>query len=187
MRTALLLCSLVACKGGGRKHEQPPPPAPTAHPTNIPKVDLHFDLDGELHEPPWNQIAFRAVLTGDDGQQARPYSELRLLHDAKNLYLGLYAADEDIRSTDAWDLVIGTRKLHIDATGKNDGGLQVGVDRDGSLDHPEDYDEEWVIETAIPLDTIGPPPLAITAARCDTTKDGEKRCGQWKGSLELAP
>src|SRR5215472_8462137 len=83
-----LLCS---CKRA-KQEPPPPPPAQAVKAVGIPKVEIHFDLDGELSEPPWNQVAFRAVLQGDDGQQARPYSELRLLHDDKNLYIGLYAA-----------------------------------------------------------------------------------------------
>ena len=40
------------------------------------------------------------------------------------LYVGLYAADEDIRSTDAWDLTIGDFTDHITAEGKT--GWEIG-------------------------------------------------------------
>ena len=176
---ARLICSLAvlaACKK----------PSPAPHGPVIPKTAVAISLDGELHEAPWNERAFRAVLAGDDGQQARPYSELRLLHDDRGLYVGLYAADQDIRSTDAWELVIGARTLTIDATGKPSApDVATGVDRDGTLDQPSDDDEEWVIEAGMPLTSIGPPPIAITAKRCDTPKDGTTRCGQWHGSLAL--
>lgn len=178
-RLLISVLALAACKG---EHKAAPPKvAPRAD--VIPKTSVAIALDGELHEPPWNERAFRAVLAGDDGQQARPYSEIRLLHDDRALYVGLYAADQDIRSTDAWELTIGTRTLRIDATGKpSEPGIATGIDRDGTLDNPGDDDEEWVIEAAIPIPTA---PIEITAKRCDTPKDGTTRCGQWHGSLAL--
>jgi hypothetical protein len=42
-----------------------------------------------------------------------------------------------------------------------------------------------VIEAAIPLASLGPPPLAVTARRCDTLKSGERRCGAWQRMLAL--
>src|SRR5262245_56114408 len=143
-------------------------------------------LDGELNELAWNQRALRRVLVGEDGAEARPYSELRLLRDDGRLYVGLYAADEDIRTTDAFDLTVGDFTEHITADGKTSSGLSAGVDRDGTLDQPDDYDEEWVIETAIPLARPGPAPFRISVSRCDTTKAGERRCGSWRGKVDLA-
>jgi len=177
-RLLISVALLAACKS---EHKPAPKPAPRTN--AIPAATGAITLDGELHEPDWNGRAFRAVLAGDDGQQARPYSELRLLHDAHTLYVGLYAADQDIRSTDAWELTIGGHALQIDASGKaSEPGIATGVDRDGTLDHPDDDDEEWVIEAGIPLP---PAPIAITAKRCDTPKDGATRCGQWHASLAL--
>jgi hypothetical protein len=175
MRTAALISAcilLAACKHA--KQEHVPPRADT-----IPRISEAITLDGELHEPAWNARAFRAVLSAN-GEQARPYSELRLLHDDKNLYVGLYAADEDIRSTDQWELTVNGRALHYNAAGKGD--FSAGVDRDGTIDKPDDFDEEWVIETAIPLPAA---PVAIAAKRCDTLKDGSVRCGEWQGTLAL--
>jgi len=169
MRTALLLLSLAACQ-----RQQPKLRADT-----IPRISEAITLDGELHEPPWNARSFRAVLV-DGGEQARPYSELRLLHDAENLYVGLYAADEDIRSTDAWELSVNGHAYRFDATGH--GEMPAGIDRDGTIDKPDDFDEEWVIETALALPAA---PIAIDAKRCDTLKDGSVRCGQWHGTLAL--
>jgi hypothetical protein len=168
------LAVLVACKHPGKA-------PPVARAEGIPRVTSAIRLDGELDEPAWNALAFRAVLAGDDGQQARPYSELRLLHDDTQLYVALYAADENILSTDAWDLEIAGRHYQIDAAGR--ASVPTGVDRDGTLDQPDDFDEEWVIEAAVPLPTSSP--VTITAKRCDTPKDGVTRCGQWHRDLAL--
>ncbi|HUJ62488.1 MAG TPA: hypothetical protein VLX92_28500 [Kofleriaceae bacterium] len=160
--------------------------APRLGPNDVPVATTAIAVDGELTEPDWNARAMRGVLLGPDGDQMRPYSELRLLRDAHALYVALYAADEDIRSTDAWQLAVGPRTLRIFANGTSDApDVAVGVDRDGTIDRPSDYDEEWVIEAAIPLATLGAPPLAIAAKRCDTPKDGHERCGQWSGKVGL--
>jgi hypothetical protein len=152
----------------------------------IPLASLPITIDGELREPAWNQRALRGVLADASGAQARPYSEIRLLHDAATLYVGLYAADEDIRSTESWELSLGPRMLHVDATGHADApDVHAAVDRDGTLDQPDDYDEEWVLEVAVPLDGLGASPLAIGAKRCDTPKDGRVRCGEWHRQVGL--
>lgn len=180
-RSSVVACALLAaaCKRTGDRPAGPPPP------DTIPRASVAFALDGELHEAPWNERSFRAVLA-DAGEEARPYSELRLLHDAQNLYVGLYAADEDIHATDRWELAVGPRTLHFDAAGRCDQpDVKAGVDRDGTIDQPGDFDEEWVIEAAIPLATLGPAPLPIAARRCDTLKSGEHRCGAWKRTLGL--
>ena len=153
-------------------------------PDRIPVSRGAISLDGEWKEPTWNHGALRRVLLGDDGAEARPYSELRLVRDEKTLYVGLYAADEDIRATDAFDLSIGAAHERITADGHSDPPLPVGVDRDGTLDQADDYDEEWVIEAAIPLDRLGPPPFAVSVSRCDLTKRGDRRCGSWRGTVK---
>jgi hypothetical protein len=189
-RTFVGLVLLASCKHHEGKPAPPPVPAPVPAPVAaidaIPRTDTPITLDGELREPAWNNRALRGVLVADDGEQARPYSEVRLLYDPGTLFVGLYAADEDIRTTDTWKLTIGTRTLTIDASGHASAGdVSTGVDRDGTLDQPGDYDEEWVIEAAIPLATLGAPPLAIEIGRCDTPKDGRVRCGRWHARLPL--
>jgi hypothetical protein len=72
-------------------------------------------------------------------------------------------------------------------------GITFGVDLDGSL-NDEDEDEEWVIEAALPWSSLGitdprtAPPLTMTLARCDTPRDGHRRCSSWgAGVLEFTP
>lgn len=184
MRRLSFVIVLVACRHHDDRPAKPPPQVPATD--AIPRADTPIALDGELHEPAWNARALRGVLAADGGDQARPYSEVRLLHDDSSLLVGLYAADEDIRSTDAWKLAIGPRTFTIDATGHASAAdVKTGIDRDGTLDQPSDYDEEWVIEAAVPLASLGPPPLALDIERCDTPKDGKVRCGRWHASLPL--
>jgi hypothetical protein len=145
-----------------------------------PLASTGITIDGELSEPAWNQAALRGIFV-DGGERARPYSEIRLLRAPDRIYVGLYAADEDIRSTDAFELDIGGRALRFDATGHaNDSHVRAAVDRDGTLDRSDDDDEEWVIEAEVPA---GPGPVAIRAARCDVTHAGARRCGAWAGTL----
>ena len=83
--------------------------------------------------------------------------------------MGLYAADEDLRSRDgdghlhdAFVVVLtsdGGREQRLEVTlpcNVTGGGTRVKVacDADGTLDDPSD-DEEWGVEMAIPLDTLG--------------------------------
>jgi hypothetical protein len=142
-------------------------------------------LDGELDEPAWNAVAVRGVFLGDDGGQARPYSELRILRDETHLFVALYAADQNIRSDDAFDVQVGALHAHLTAAGTaTPATVRVAVDRDGTLDDAHDDDEEWVVEAAMPLDELGPAPLAVTAKRCDVVKTGERRCGHWTGTID---
>lgn len=177
-------CALaLGCQGAPSKLD---PLLGTPAADRVPLVTSPIAIDGEWREPAWNQRALRGVLADAAGAQARPYSEIRLLHDASTLYVGLYAADEDIHSTESWELAIGPRTLHVDATAHTDApDVRAAVDRDGTLDQPGDYDEEWVLEVAVPLAGLGTPPLAIHAKRCDTPKDGHVRCGEWQRQVEL--
>ena len=139
-------------------------------------------VDGELHEPAWNLRATRGVFTAED-RVARPWSELRVLHDETSVFIALYAADEDIRSTDAFELVVGAQRYHLAA-----GGVPAfaAVEVDGTLDQPTDDDEEWVVELALPRGGL-PEPVPIEASRCDTPKDGQTRCSRWTGAVALTP
>jgi len=182
-RHSIAIALVAACKREPSKAE---PVATPPAADRIPLVTGAVTIDGELKEPAWNDRALRGVLTDDTGAQARPYSELRLMHDASSLYVGLYAADEDIHSTEQWELALGPRVLHVDATGHADApDVRAAVDRDGTLDKPDDFDEEWVIEVQVPLASVGPAPVSVRGKRCDTPKDGRERCGQWAKQLAL--
>src|SRR6185437_6319824 len=100
-------------------------------------------------------------------------------------FVALYAADQDIRSEDAFDVHVGALHAHLTAAGTaTPATVRMAVDRDGTLDDAHDEDEEWVVESAMPLDELGPPPIAIAAQRCDIVKTGERRCGHWNGTID---
>ena len=60
------------------------------------------------------------------------------------------------------------------------------MDVDETIDDARDEDEEWVVELALPLAALPPGATAIHAARCDTPKDGVRRCGAWEDRLALS-
>lgn len=71
---------------------------------------------------------------------------------------------------------------HFDARWNS--GAHVSVESDGTVNRPGDYDEEWVVEMAIPLaalDLAGEAGerIGFFAGRCDTLPNGEKSCGSW--------
>jgi hypothetical protein len=137
-------------------------------------------VDGDWDEPAWQQ-AQRGQFS-DGGVLARPSSEVRFVRGEHALYVALYAADEDIEPTDAFDLAVGSQRIHVDAAGHvTPAGVlaKVGLD-EGTLGDAHDDDEEWVVEIELPL---APPGTAVSASRCDVPKDGVKRCGAWSGAL----
>jgi hypothetical protein len=105
-----------------------------------------IQLDGELDEPIWKTAIRTGPFVNDAGQAAAPYSDARFLVARDFLYVALYAADEDIKKDDVFELEVGGRAYHY---GPADPGPEVGVDMDGTLEDPSDLDEEWVVETRI--------------------------------------
>jgi hypothetical protein len=176
-RLAVLLVLAAGCKKD---------PAVNA----VPHTTGPIQIDGEWDEADWPKVALRRQLRGDDGQLARPSSELRFLRDDHDLLVALYAADDNIETRDAFDLTIGTLVLHVPANGQVSpvvSGLRAksGFD-EGTIDNPKDDDEEWVVELAIPLETVGRGTKDVHVGRCDVQrKDGEKRCASWSGTITI--
>ena len=142
----------------------------------IPTTTAPIDLDGKLREPDWNGRALSRKLVDDERHTARPYSEVRLLRDQAHLYLGLYAADEDIRKSDFFAVTIGSDALRFHPDGTVEpprADVHAAVDTDGTLDNAADDDEEWVVEASLPLGRG-----RIAVQRCDMVKSGERRCGK---------
>ncbi len=195
---------------------RPPAAAPTATETKlrVPRIAAAPKLDGELTDDAWHADVRTHAFVDAGGQEARPFSEAHFLADAGTLYLGLYAADQDIEPSDAFHLSIRdpgdaavSYALDISATGAVTGtraqqpwksGLELAIDRDGTPGDARDEDEEWVVEAALPLAAIGAGSanaIALTVSRCDTPKGGARACGSWgagpggaiAGVLELEP
>jgi hypothetical protein len=155
-----------------------------------------------------------------NGETARPYSDTRMLWGDGHLYLALYAADEDIRSRtdqadgplwldDSFRLVfsrgdvdyaieVSPKGIVTDAVRKAGGEydyswssrVHVSPELDGTLNKPDDMDEEWVIEMALPFESIGlkgepGETLGFSVKRCDTPKKSARVCAGWEGRLVL--
>jgi hypothetical protein len=176
-----LLSFLIACQSPTTKLDAVKP-----RPDEIPLPGTAMKIDAELVEPAWNLRAQRGVFTGTDGKIARPYSEIRLLADAENIYVALYAADEDIEPDDAFEVELGGVKLRAAADGTTTPAVKSAIDRDGTLGKPGDDDEEWVVELAVPRGELADR-IDVRASRCDTPKDRAQRCGSWSRALSLPP
>ena len=183
---AVALTMVCACQ----RHQRTSPPSAL----NVALAAQPIVADGSWHEPSWNDRAVQGMFMSVDNRSetARPYSEIRFLRDASQLWIGLYAADEDLRSTDQFDVQVGAVHVVVHPDGKAtiDGHAQtIHVDTDGTIDNPSDFDEEWVIEVPLPLATVGLVPggaaVAVDAERCDVTKGGERRCGAWRGTIAI--
>jgi hypothetical protein len=158
----------------------------------IPRTSTPIKIDGELDEPSWvGSPARTGAFAG------KPYSDARMLWDDTTLYLALYAADEDIEtSTDAFRLVFDVKGTphEIDVapncviTHGRESGARVACDIDGTIDAPDDMDEEWVVEMAVPLETIGierDTPFHLSIERCDTPKHEPRSCTTWSAVAVL--
>ena len=168
-------------------------------------------VDGETDEAAWRGAARTGALLGRDGVAARPFAEARALWGAGHLYLALYAADRDIRGgaiaadgpvwlgdhfhlafrtgADERVLDVSPRGTLTDARRAAGGGYDyawqsgavAAVDADGTVDDPSDEDEEWSVELAIPLASLGlrgvvGEQLEIAIRRCDVPARGARAC-----------
>jgi hypothetical protein len=149
-----------------------------------------------------------------NGAPARPYSESRLVCGDGYLYLCLYAADEDIESrTDVADgplwlddafrvtftqpgveyaIEVSPKAVVTDSIRKGQGkwdyswqsDVHVSRELDGTVNQPKDLDEEWVIEMALPFESIGlqgepGESIGFSVRRCDTPKGETRVCASW--------
>ncbi len=65
-------------------------------------------------------------------------------------------------------------------------GAHVSHELDGTVNDPSDEDEEWVLELAIPFESLGlegkrGEQIPLTIRRCDTPKHARRVCGSWNG------
>jgi hypothetical protein len=93
---------------------------------------------------------------------------------------------------DAADLGDARCDLHWES------GARVGADYDGTINTLGDFDEEWTVEVAVPLASIGVRPpfeagrIPFSLIRCERAHEGKRACGSWgrspgPGVLVLAP
>jgi hypothetical protein len=188
---------LVGCHGSAAvRHDagitQPDGPrdaAPSS--TVVPWITQPLTLDGDWNELEWDDVAVSWKFVDEDGMLARPYSEVRLLRDQSVLYVGLYAGDDDIESTDLFQVTLGDINFQVHPNGhvlSSVPGIHAASDLDGTIDHPGDDDEEWVIEASVPLTLLShPSSIPMTAQRCDVSRSNVLLCGRASATLAIAP
>ncbi len=185
----------------------------------VPHARKPIVLDGQLTDAAWLEDAVRTgpFLESGGPLLGHQYSEARFLWGDGQLYVGLYASDEDIRAThDAQDSQIwrddsfrlafddGGHEYLFDvsplgaladgmrarAGGKSvfdytwSSHARVAHELEGTPNDPSNNDEEWVIEMAIPLASLGQKGaqgerIGVWVGRCDTAKDQPRTCGDW--------
>ncbi len=130
----------------------------------VPEVATPVKIDGELDQKDWHAAARSGAFHDPSGAELVPYSDARFLWGPGVLYVGLYAADADLRSDrDRFSVSLSaggkTVRFAVDPACRLHGaeglGVRVGCDMDGTLDKEGDDDEEWLAEMAIPLASIG--------------------------------
>ena len=196
----------------------------------VPHAKQPIVLDGHLTDPAWLEEAGRTgpFLESDGTSLGHQYSEARFLWGDGQLYVGLYASDEDIRAThetqdsqvwrdDSFRLAFddGAREYLFDvsALGVIADGVRakasastafdyvwnsqarVAHELEGTPNDPSNNDEEWVLELAIPLASLGlkgahGERIGLWLSRCDTAKGQPRSCGDWgrthgRGALVL--
>jgi hypothetical protein len=196
--------------------------APVLHVPHMPgSITLDGDTDDPgWTQPPGPARTGAFVLA--NGAVARPYSDTRLLWGDGHLYLSLYAADEDIETrTDQPDgplwlddsfrltfvrgdveyaIEVSPRAVVTDAVRRSGGafdyswssGVHVSPELDGTINNPKDRDEEWVIEMALPFESLGlkgeaGERIGFSVKRCDTPKGLPRVCAAWGEATADAP
>jgi hypothetical protein len=173
----------------------------------VPHAPGAIALDGDDDDPGWTRPpgpARTGPFAAAGGAPARPCSEARLLWGDGYLYVLLYAADDDIRARDdgfRLRLSRGAREYAIEVTADGavrdvargaDGsidanwasGTHVSRELDGTPDDARDVDEEWSLEVAVPLASLGMKGEAGESAgfaveRCDASSARALACSQW--------
>jgi hypothetical protein len=166
-RTLAIVAAGLLLGAGSRYWTRRPPPPPPARPgIVVPQAAGEITIDGEFEDPGWQNAVHTGAFRTVSGAEARPYSDARFVQRDGQLFIILYAADEDIRTdgSDAFQLRFvtaeGERPLEISPKGDVksagwDSHARVSIDRDGTFDDPSDQDEEWVVEMALPLAALG--------------------------------
>jgi hypothetical protein len=175
-----------------RRHARATAAIPTAE-LHVPRATDTLERDGELDEPSWLASARSGHFLAPDGKEATPYSDARFVWTKDALRIGLYAADEDIVSADAFRVTLRAGGVdHVIEVGPrclaSNPRVKVACDADGTLDVAGDADEEWVVEMEVPLTELGlrgAPGERVDASvrRCDVRANVEqaterKRCGE---------
>ncbi len=140
-------------------------------------------IDGKCGEKSW-QTSFRSPTFIDAHGQRNPTTQLRATADDENLYIEVYVADIDLQSKgDVVKLDVGP--IHIELTPKGataPAGIRAAVDTDDTVDNPNDDDEEWTNEVAIPWSLLPSHVVAVRALRIDVGRNKLPHALAWPRS-----
>lgn len=161
---------------------------------HVPHLTGAITLDGDMDDPGWVRPPGPAR-TGEfrlaNGNPARPHTHARLVWGGEYLYMAVLASDEDIRSSDALHVVFSQdgREYAMSVSPRalitgSIRGVHASNEIDGTIDAPNNFDEEWSLELAIPFESIGMKGergenIGMSLSRCDTPKDGTRVCAGW--------
>jgi len=168
-RWVLAFATLVpACHRGEPTSSQPTPP--TAVPVRAVLVAKRGspDLQRGLDQPVWHGAASTPAFVDPRRDHPVPHTEARASWDDRSLFLTLYIADDEFRSTDRVRVEFDAarsieaspgRALRCHFAAESDCGalgVKAGFDLDGDVDANGEEDEEWNVTLAIPWATLAP-------------------------------
>jgi hypothetical protein len=182
VRSLLVVVALASC---AKKQPEVPaaaaPPSPSVHCEPVALDVLRagkLNIDGKLDELEWHQTPNTGALRAVTPKEVVTHTEVRALYDDTALYIGWYAADEDIGKTDVLIAELNGKTFEVRPSSPH-------VDSDGTLDDPSDDDEEWTAELVVPWSELGltAPPKELTAdfRRDDQPKGSHLRHQRWSG------
>ena len=197
--SAVILFGLVGCKCPGPKVQ------PSVVPSCVPKVLVAHQgtptVDGQMDAPVWLSAAATAPFIHEKLNRVVPHTEARAAWDPEALYLVLYVADADLRSSDQVTVAFeGGGAIEVSPSGwvqcrfggQNDcTGVVAKLDLDGDADADKEEDEEWAVELKVPWKRLGPTgrpnQLSVNFSRLETL-NGERLREVWSrtcGAIRL--
>lgn len=123
---ALLSILIVVCLSSVARAQQTSSDKPQleTHRIHILRVNEPIKIDGRLDEPAWSQAEPAADFRQEIPTEGAPGSEkteVRVLYDAKNIYIGIRAFDSEPKK-------INARELVRDSSFSNDDKIEVLLD-----------------------------------------------------------
>jgi hypothetical protein len=191
-----LVLAAVFALAGCAKHASHTDPAAPSVVVAVPRAPVPPQPHQELLDGHEWAVSFHGPPFLDASGFPRPHTHLQFMADEKNLYVGYYAADQDLRTVprpgdsrgalgDRFTLHVGSLEVVLNPKGavQVPPGVEVTTRVDGSVDRSSNDDEEWVAEIVIPWSQLGPGArqegLRFRALRTDAPKRAPERALAW--------
>jgi hypothetical protein len=140
--------------------------------------DLDLEARIDKHDGPiWEDDSVELAFAGASEDGAAPSKRVIRISVKGVVSDGLCPADAADLSDPRCDL-------------RWESGTRAATDFDGTLNSIADRDEEWAVEAAIPLESLGATRtpgtrIPLRMSRCEIAHDGPRACGAWEGTLVL--